>query len=127
MQAGDFITDAVIPIDTDRRAGRRALREAGGVWPRRGLELKGRCLTFAQREEIATLWALVKPLRRIAMVIGRSASTVSRELSRDTVPRSAYGASSAHVLGYERAWRPKPAKLHVNTRLRGIVEKDLAK
>jgi transposase InsO family protein len=57
MQAGDFITDAVVPIDTSRRTGRRVLAEAGGVRPRRGRDLKGRCLTFAQREEIAVLRA----------------------------------------------------------------------
>ena len=34
---------------------------------------------------------------------------------------------SAHALAYERASRPKPAKLHVNTVLRAKVEKDLAK
>ncbi|MBT2535421.1 hypothetical protein [Arthrobacter sp. ISL-69] len=57
MQAGDFITDAVAPINTSRRTGRRVLLEAGGARPRRGRDLKGRCLTFAQREEIAILRA----------------------------------------------------------------------
>ena len=127
MQAGDFITDAVIPLNTSRRTGRTVLAAAGGVRPRRGRNLKGRCLTFAQREEIAVLRAQGQSLRRIGEAIGRSASTVSRELRRNTKPGNEYRATSAHVLAYERASRPKPAKLHTNPVLRGIVEEDLAK
>ena len=127
MQAGDFITDAVAQINTSRRTGRTVLAAAGGVRPRRGRNLKGRCLTFAQREEIAVLRAQGQSLRRIGEAIGRSASTVSRELRRNTKPGTAYRATSAHVLAYERASRPKPAKLHTNPVLRGIVEEDLAK
>ena len=127
MQAGDFITDAVIPLNTSRRTGRTVLAAAGGVRPRRGRNLKGRCLTFEQREEIAVLRAQGQSLRQIGEVIGRSASTVSRELRRNTKPGTAYRGSSAHVLAYERASRPKPAKLHTNLVLRAIVEEDLAK
>jgi Helix-turn-helix domain len=115
MQAGDFITDAVAPINTSRRTGRRVLVEAGWVRPRRGRDLKGRCLTFAPREEIAVLRAQGRSLRAIGTVIGRSASTVSRELRRNTRAGSGYRATSAHALAYERASRPKPAKLHTNT------------
>ncbi|WP_425860430.1 IS30 family transposase [Arthrobacter sp. TWP1-1] len=127
MQAGDFITDAVIPINTSRRTGHTVLAAAGGVRPRRGRNLKGRCLTFAQREEIAILRAQGQSLRAIGEVIGRSASTVSRELNRNTKPGTAYRATSAHMLAYERASRPKPAKLHTNMALRTVVEDDLAK
>lgn len=127
MQAGDFITDAVIPINTSRRTGRTVLAAAGGVRPRRGRNLKGRCLTFAQREEIAILRAQGQSLRAIGEVIGRSASTISRELRRNTKPGTAYRATSAHMLAYERASRPKPAKLHTNMALRTVVEEDLSK
>ncbi|MGO4238338.1 IS30 family transposase [Pseudarthrobacter sp. YAF2] len=127
MQAGDFITDAVAPINTSRRTGRRVLLEAGGVRPRRGRDLKGRCLTFAQREEIAILRAQGQSLRQIGAVVGRAASTVSRELRRNSVAGMPYRATSAHALAYERASRPKPAKLHTNTVLRAKVEEDLKK
>lgn len=125
MQAGDFITGAVEPLNTSRRTGKRILIDAGGVRPRRGRDLTGRCLTFAEREEIAVLRAEGKSLRQIAAVIGRSASTVSRELSRNTVRGSSYRATTAHTLAYGRASRPKPAKLHVNPLLRAKVELDL--
>ena len=52
MQAGDFISEAVELIDTSRRTGRRILVDSGGVRPYRGRDLKGRCLTFAEREEM---------------------------------------------------------------------------
>jgi hypothetical protein len=53
VSEGGFITDAVEVIDTSRRTGRRVLVEAGGVRPRRGRGVRDRCLTFAEREEIA--------------------------------------------------------------------------
>jgi IS30 family transposase len=127
MRSGGFISEAVELIDTSRRTGRRILVDAGGVRPRRGRDLKGRCLTFAQREEIAIRRAQGQSLRQIAAVIGRSPSTISRELRRNTVALTGYRATSAHALAFERASRPKPAKLHLNVQLRGIVEKDLKK
>ena len=125
MQTGDFITDAVVPIDRSRRTGRRVLAEAGGVRPRRGRNLKCRWLTFAQREENAVLRNQGHSLRRIGAVVGRSASTISRELRRNSVVGLPYRASSAHALANERASRPEPPKLHTNTVLRAKVEKDL--
>ena len=53
LQAGEFLTDAAVVAGTHRWRGLKWLREAGGVRPRRGRHLKGRCLTFAEREEIA--------------------------------------------------------------------------
>jgi hypothetical protein len=59
MQAADFITDAVIPLDVNRTTGTRILMAAGGVRPRRGRDLKSRCLTFADRSSIRPFWPLV--------------------------------------------------------------------
>ena len=53
MARGEFITDAAIEAGTYRKQGAWWLVAAGGVRPRRGRDLKGRCLTFAEREEIA--------------------------------------------------------------------------
>ena len=127
MRTGGFISEAVELIDTSRRTGRRILVDSGGVRPRRGRNLKGRCLTFTQREEIAIARAQGHSLRQIGAAIGRSPSTISRELRRDAVVGIGYRATSAHALAFERAPRPKPAKLHVNAQLRGIVGKDLKK
>jgi hypothetical protein len=53
MAAGEFINDAAIAASSYREQGSRWLAAAGGVRPRRGRGLRGRCLTLAQREEIA--------------------------------------------------------------------------
>ena len=127
MARGEFITDAASEAGSYRQQGRRWLLAAGGVRPRRGRGLKGRCLTLAQREEIAVGRARGDTVRAIAARIGRSPSTVSRELRRNADGLGRYRATTAHALAYERASRPKPAKLAVNLVLRDIVEADLAK
>jgi IS30 family transposase len=127
MSDGGFITDAVEVIETSRRTGRRVLVEAGGVRPRRGRGLKGRCLTFAEREEIALGRAAGESMRQIAARLGRSPSTISRELERNADRQGRYRATAAHARSYERASRPKPAKLATNLALRAKVEQDLEK
>ena len=57
-------------------------------------------------------------VRTIAAQLGRSPSTVSRELRRNREAGGGYRASSAHAMAYHRASRPKPAKLAVNLALR---------
>jgi IS30 family transposase len=127
MARGEFITDAAAEAGTYRKQGTRWLFAAGGVRPRRGRDLKGRCLTLTQREEIALGRARGESIRSIATAIGRAPSTVSRELRRNTDAQGRYRATTAHGLAYARASRPKPAKLVTNLRLRGKVEHDLAK
>jgi IS30 family transposase len=129
MTRGEFITDAAAEAGTYRKQGTRWLFAAGGVRPRRGRDLKGRCLMLPQREEIALGRARGESIRAIAIAatIGRSPSTVSRELRRNTDAQGRYRATTAHALAYVRASRPKPAKLVTNLRLRGKVEADLAK
>ncbi len=127
LQDGGFITDAVAVIGTSRRTGRRVLVEAGGVRPRRGRDLKGRCLSFTEREEIALGRAVAESLRVVAGRLGRSPSTISRELRRNADPRVGYRATTAQALAYDRASRPKPAKLAIILALRAAVEKDLEK
>jgi len=127
MSEGGFITDAVAVIGTSRRSGRRVLVEAGGVRPRRGRGLKGRCLTFAEREEIALGRAAGESMRSIADRLGRSPSTISRELGRNVDRQGRYRATAAHAQAYDRASRPKAAKLVTNLALRAKVEQDLEK
>lgn len=125
VQRGEFLTDAAAVAGTNRWRGLQWVREAGGVRPRRGRDLMGRCLSFAEREEIAVGRAGGESMRSIAARLRRSPSTISRELARNHGPGGGYRASSAHVLAYERASRPKPAKLVTNLVLREKVEQDL--
>ena len=127
MARGEFITDAAAEAGTYRKMGARWLAACGGVRPRRGRNLKGRCLSFAEREEIAVRHAKEESVREIATALGRSPSTICRELSRNGDGRGRYRASTAHAAAYDRASRPKPAKLATNLKLRERVEADLAK
>jgi IS30 family transposase len=125
IQRGEFITDAAAEVGTYRVMGGRWLRAAGGVRPRRGRDLKGRCLTFSEREEISVARAGGESMRSIATRLGRSPSTVSRELSRNADRTGHYRATTAHAQAYVRASRPKPSKLVTNLELRRKVEEDL--
>jgi IS30 family transposase len=127
LQRGEFITDAAAEAGTYRKKGARWLVAEGGGRPRRGRNLQGRCLSFAEREEIALGRAGGESMRSIAARLGRSPSTISRELSRNGSSAGEYRASSAHALAYHRASRPKPAKLATNLVLRRKVEHDLEK
>src|SRR5664280_3646277 len=125
MARGEFVTAATAEVGTYREKGMRWLRAEGGIRPRRGRDMKGRCLTFSEREEIAVARAGGESMRSIAGRLGRSPSTVSRELSRNADRAGCYRATTAHAQAYVRASRPKPSKLVVNPRLRRKVEEDL--
>ena len=89
----------------------------------------GRYLSFAEREEIAILRARGAGVREIARRLGRSPSTVSRELRRNAATRSGrfeYRATTAQWHADQRARRPKPAKLAVNPELRRYVQDRLS-
>jgi IS30 family transposase len=125
LQRGEFIADAAVAVGTYRKQGSRWVAACGGVRPRRGRDLKGRCLSFAEREEIALARARGETMHAIARRLGRSPSTISRELKRNAERSGGYRATTAHAMAYERASRPKPAKLATNPRLRRIVQDDL--
>lgn len=89
----------------------------------------GRYLSFAEREEIAILKAQGAGVREIARSLGRSPSTISRELRRNAATRGGrleYRASTAQWHADQRTRRPKTAKLACNDRLRDYVQDRLA-
>jgi IS30 family transposase len=86
--------------------------------------ISGRCLSFQEREEIAILRAQGAGVREIARRLGRSPSTISRELRRNVATRGGkldYRASVAQWKAELVARRPKTAKLAADERLRGYV------
>ncbi len=124
---GGFITEAAAAVGTYRKQGARWIVAAGGVRPRRGRNLQGRYLSFAEREEIALGRAAGESMRQIAKRLGRNPSTICRELGRNAQAPGTYRAASAHAAAWVRAQRPKPAKLATDVRLRAMVEKYLGK
>ena len=81
-------------------------------------------LSLAEREEVSRGLAVGESMRRIAQGLGRSPSTVSREVAGNG-GRVKYRAAGAHSASRQRARRPKPAKLATNPRLRQVVEEKL--
>ena len=109
--------------------GVRWFREGGGMPTVTLAPLSGRYLSFAQREEIAILRARGCGVREIARQLGRSPSTISRELRRNAGTRTGrltYRASTAQWHADRRSRRPKPAKLAVNAQLRRYVQDRLS-
>ena len=81
-------------------------------------------LSLVEREEISRGLAAGESLRVIAERLGRSPSTVSREVAAQG-GRRRYRAARADVVAVGRMRRPKPSKLAGNVELRAIVEAKL--
>ena len=92
------------------------IHDAGGIRPRPRKRSR-LALTMSEREEISRGLAAADSLRSIALRIGRSPSTVSREVTRNRGPRN-YRAGPADLAALSRGRRPKPAKLTLCERLR---------
>lgn len=109
--------------------GVRWFREGGGMPTVKFTSLSGRYLSFSEREEIAILYAQEFGVRAIAGKLGRSPSTISRELRRNAATRSGgfdYRATAAQWHAERRARRPKTAKLAKHPALRTWVQERLA-
>jgi IS30 family transposase len=127
VRAGLGVEAAAVGAGVSKNQGWRWLRDAGGVKQLGPVPASGWFLQGWEREEIAVGLAAGDSCRVIAarLAPGRSASTVSREVRRNSV-RGVYRAHLAGREARERARRPKPAKLAVNGELRGWVEAKLA-
>jgi IS30 family transposase len=121
--------DAAIAVGVSQAAGSRWFRERGGMPLFMVATLTGRYLSFPEREEIAALRAQGVGVREIARRLGRSPSTISRELRRNAATRGGkldYRASVAQWKAELLARRPKTAKLVINDRLREYVQERLS-
>ena len=84
-----------------------------------------RALKLEEREEISRGIAVARSIRQIAQGLGRSPSTVSREIRRNG-GCSAHRASRADRYAWDRALRPKPCRLARHAGLRWRVAQKLA-
>ncbi len=99
------------------------LARTGGIRPppRRRSRL---ALTLPEREEISRGVVSDLSLRAIAIQLGRSPSTISREINRNGGLKR-YRASQADQAAWDRAHRPKLCKLATHPALRRIVARKL--
>jgi len=81
-------------------------------------------LTQSEREEISRGLSAGHSQQRIASVLGRSASTISREITRND-GRQAYRAAKAEERAMQSALRPKPCFLSTHSALRAMVAQKL--
>ncbi|WP_332641953.1 IS30 family transposase [Aeromicrobium sp.] len=102
---------------------RTYLVRCGGIKPEPRQRAAGR-LSLEEREEISRGLAAGQSLRAIAAGLGRSPSTITREVASNG-GRSRYRATAADQAAWARSMRPKVCKLATNPVLAGIVAEKL--
>jgi IS30 family transposase len=128
IATGVTAEEAAISVGASQAVGARWFRHRGGM-PIDLSPRTGRYLSFHEREEIAILKVQGAGVREIARQVGRSPSTISRELRRNAATRGGkleYRASVAQWKAELVAQRPKTAKLVGNELLRDYVQERLA-
>jgi IS30 family transposase len=107
----------------------RRVRAIGGSVDLNKVEkvIDSRYLSVVEREQIKDLHRAGVSIRTIAAELGRSPSTVSRELKRNTISTRGYLPHTAHRLSVARRARPREPKLLANNALRAYVQAKLTK
>lgn len=120
---GDSLATIARLFDREHSSVQGILQETGGIRPPRRKRSR-LALTLSEREEISRGIVAGNSIRSIADLLGRSPSTVSREIKRNG-GRDGYRASQADQTAWDRAQRPKPCKLVINRALGRIVAQKL--
>ena len=124
-RSGQCVADIARALRRRNKSGvQRILALNGGISPR-ARRRAAVALRAEEREEISRGIATGRSIRRIAASLGRSPSTVSREVKRNG-GRSLYRASEADACAWRRALRPKPCRLVTHPELRWRVAQKLA-
>ncbi len=141
MPKGHYLTEAVKDAIwelraeglSDREIGRRLglargsvsnhLARTGGIRPR-ARRRPERCLGLEEREEISRGIARGQSDREIGRALGRSHTTITREINR-CGGRRRYRAHAADREAWRRSRRPRPTKLELCPELRRVVSERL--
>jgi IS30 family transposase len=120
-QAGEPMSSIGRRFERDSSSVFSVISPSGGIRPpdRRRAE---RALSLTEREEISRWLSMRRSLRSIARHLGRSASTISREVQRNGGTDRYRAAQSDHS-AWDRARRPKLCKLACRPFLRRTVSK----
>ncbi len=124
IAAGEQTEAAATAVGVSRTVSTRWFSQAGGMTPLALNDPSGRYLAITEREEIAVLSGHVS-VREIARRLGRSPSTISRELKRNAASDSQYRARLAQAHAERRLRRPKVSKLASCGALREYVQSKL--
>lgn len=122
-RAGDSTRLIARALGCSPSSVQRHLGRTGGVQPpvRRRADAH---LSLLEREEVSRGIAAGLSAREIASSVGRSPSTVSREIRRNG-GRSTYRAAAAELAAIERGRRPKPTRLASDPALLAVVRAKL--
>lgn len=122
-QKGDSLKDIGRSFGRPSSSIYSILSPTGGIRP---LDRKRsqKSLSLAEREEISRGIVGELSIRAIASKLGRSASTISREIKRNGGYKH-YRATSADQCAWDKSKRPKPCKLACSRTLRLNVAKKL--
>jgi IS30 family transposase len=114
-RAGESLQRIAQLFDRNHSSVQRILAESGGIPPLRR-HRSPRTLTLAERETISRAMVAGKSIRRIAVSLARSPSTISREIQRNGGSEQ-YRATQADQAAWDRALRPKTCKLALHPAL----------
>lgn len=109
-----------------RATGGRTLHYPPVVTTRTTRPISARYLAEDERIAIADLRRTGATVRAIAAELGRSASTVSRELRRNADAAGRYRPSGAHRAAVQRRTRPRARRIDRDVALRDRVQQLLA-
>ncbi len=122
--SGATLREAAAAAGVSKTAGHYWLHESGGVRPRARRPRPALRLSLAEREEISRGLARGQSLTSISEQLNRSASTVSREVRRNSTT-TGYRAVRADRMAQTRTRRPRPPKLALYPELRAVVQTQL--
>ena len=124
-QKGESLQTIAQLFDRNHSSIAGVLSRTGGIRPPRRRRSR-LALTLAEREDISRGIIAEHSVRSIAASLGRSPSTVSREINRNG-GRRRYRANKAEQAAWDRAHRPKSCKLVQNRALARVVASKLKK
>lgn len=122
-QKGESLHAIARLFDRGHSSISRILSESGGIHPKQRTRSR-LSLTLSEREEISRGIAAELSMREIATHLGRSPSTICREIARNGGYYQ-YRAAQAEQAAWDRAQRPKRCKLACHKPLARIVARKL--